>query len=56
MFIIKNKNIYLFINSKDSNVNMNSLLNGTPWRHHNPYVYDAAAAVALVGYSPYGPS
>lgn len=41
---------------KESNVNMNSLINGNPWRHHNPYVYDPAAAVALIGYSPYGPS
>ncbi|UJR10893.1 hypothetical protein I4U23_015081 [Adineta vaga] len=41
---------------KESNVNINSLMNVNPWRHHNPYVYDPAAAVALIGYSPYGPS
>ncbi|CAF1089421.1 unnamed protein product [Adineta steineri] len=41
---------------KESNVNINSLINANPWRHHNPYVYDPAAAVALIGYSPYGPS
>ncbi|CAF1059143.1 unnamed protein product [Rotaria sp. Silwood1] len=47
---------------KDSNVNViglnqdcNSLINGNPWRnpYSNPYVYDAATAVALVGYAPY---
>ncbi|CAF1015482.1 unnamed protein product [Rotaria sordida] len=47
---------------KDSNINViglnqdcNSLVNGNPWRnpYSNPYVYDAATAVALVGYSPY---
>ena len=33
----------------------NHLVNGNPWRnpYSNPYVYDAATAVALVGYSPY---
>ena len=32
-----------------------SLVNSHPWRHpySNPYVYDAATAVALVGYTPY---
>ncbi|CAF1441332.1 unnamed protein product [Adineta steineri] len=47
---------------KDSNINVvgmsqecNSLVNANPWRnpYSNPYVYDAATAVALVGYSPY---
>jgi hypothetical protein len=47
---------------KDSNVNIvglsqecNHLVNGNPWRnpYSNPYVYDAATAVALVGYGPY---
>jgi hypothetical protein len=47
---------------KDSNINVvglnqdcNSLVNGNPWRnpYSNPYVYDAATAVALVGYGPY---
>ncbi|CAF4561479.1 unnamed protein product, partial [Rotaria sp. Silwood2] len=49
---------------KDSSVNVNviglnqdcnSLVNGNPWRnpYSNPYVYDAATAVALVGYAPY---
>ncbi|CAF3360821.1 unnamed protein product [Rotaria socialis] len=47
---------------KDSSVNVmglnqdcNSLVNGNPWRnpYSNPYVYDAATAVALVGYGPY---
>ncbi len=37
------------------NQDCSSLVNGNPWRnpYSNPYVYDAATAVALVGYGPY---
>lgn len=54
-----NFRIFIF---KDSNLNVvglsqecPSLVSGNPWRnpYSNPYVYDAAAAVALVGYGPY---